>query len=123
MNHQKSVEKVFKSPLTSVLEVQSEELFNYAQELDDFFRKEWYLLKEEIDDVNQNTLHFNSVLNEYKVDKCDRKLLVLKSTKEMLLGKISDFLVQERMIISDLRREEKRLNREIQNILRKYNIC
>lgn len=122
MNRQKSVEEVLKSPLTSILDVQSEELFNYAQEMDDFFKKEWYLLKEEIDDVNQNILYFNSILNEFKVDKCERKLLVLKSTKEMTLGKISDFLAQERMIISGLRREEKRLDREIQNLLRKYNI-
>lgn len=123
MNRQKSVEKVFKSPLTSVLELQSEELFNYAQEMDEFFKKEWYLLKEEIDDVNGTILHFNSVLSEFKVDKCERRLLVLKSTKEMVLSKIGDFLTQERMIISGLRREEKRLDKEIQNLLRKYDIC
>lgn len=123
MNRQKSLQEVLKSPLTSILQVQSEELFNYAQEMDDFFKKEWYLLKEEIDDVNQNILYFNSILNEFKDDKCERKLLVLKSTKEMILDKISDFLTQERMIISGLRREEKRLDREIQNLLRKYNIC
>ena len=122
MNRLISVEKVLKSPLTSILKMQSEEMLNYVQEMDDFFMKEWYLLNEQICDLNQCILYLYNVIDELKIDVSDRKLLVLKSSKEMIFTKINDLIDQEQMILSGLKKEEKRLSKEIQNSLQNYDI-
>ena len=122
MNRLISVEKVLKSPLTSILKMQSEEMLNYVQEMDDFFIKEWYLLNEQICDLNQCILYLYNVIDELKIDVSDRKLLVLKSSKEMIFTKINDLIDQEQMILSGLKKEEKRLSKEIQNSLQNYDI-
>lgn len=121
MNRQNS-EAAFYSPLTSVVEVHSAELFNCAQEMDDFFQKEWHLLYEHINHINENINFFCCVLKEYEIDKCERKQLLLNNTKEKVFGKIRHLKSQEQMIIYALKTEGNKLHNDIQHILRKYDI-
>lgn len=115
-------EDIFKSPLVSVLQLQSEDLLKYANELDDFFQKELCLLSEQISDIQQEVSFCCNVSEEFKVDKCERKGLVLNSTKEMLSVKLKNLIAQEGMIISALKKEGNKLYKEVDLICRKYNL-
>lgn len=116
------LENVLKSPLASILLRNSEELCDFAVEIDNFFAKELCLLKGQIQEVFEDVQYYQDVLKNFKEDPSERKRHVLNAARRMLLFKFRHFMNREQMIIFSLKEEEKKLTRQTQQLLRKYNL-